>query len=86
MQAMEIVMNRATQTEHPASPARQQLLIEGASCASCVNRIESALEQVTGVDDAAMNLVERTLTVTGNVGADILIAAVAAAGYGATLP
>ena len=78
-------MNNTAQTHPPVSPTRQQLLIDGASCASCVNRIESALTQLTGVDEAAMNLVERTVTVTGSVGSNRLIEAVEAAGYGATV-
>ena len=67
-------MNSTAQTEQEVSPTRQQLLIEGASCGSCVNRIESALKQLPGVDDATMNLVERTVTVTGSAVAEALIA------------
>ena len=40
------------------------LHIDGASCASCVQKIEGALKQVAGVDDAVMNLADSTVTVT----------------------
>lgn len=63
--------------------ASQELIIEGAGCASCVGKIETALKQVSGVDDAAMNFAQRTVTVIGNVTADTLIKAVEAAGYNA---
>ncbi|ULG70843.1 heavy metal translocating P-type ATPase [Marinobacterium sediminicola] len=58
-------------------------MIEGAGCASCVGKIESAIHRVPGVQEASMNFVERTVTVTGEVSADVLIQAVEQAGYGA---
>ncbi|XQW83848.1 heavy metal translocating P-type ATPase [Thalassotalea piscium] len=61
----------------------QELLIEGAGCASCVGKIEKALLQVAGVEQAAMNFALRTVTVTGNVKADELIKAVESIGYNA---
>ena len=39
----------------------QELLIEGAGCASCVNKIETALQQVAGVEQAQMNFAQRTV-------------------------
>ena len=63
----------------------QELLIEGAGCASCVAKIESALCQVPGVTQAQMNFAQRSVAVTGNAKADELIKAVEAAGYGAKL-
>lgn len=33
----------------------QELLIEGAGCASCVRKIETALKNVDGVEEAQMN-------------------------------
>ncbi|WP_330961281.1 heavy metal translocating P-type ATPase [Photobacterium sp. 53610] len=56
-------------------------MIEGASCASCVEKIESALKNVPGVEQAEMNLAERTVSVAGNVSAEDLIKAVEKAGY-----
>ena len=61
----------------------QELLIEGASCASCVAKIEGALKRVVGVDNAEMNFAQRTASVTGNVSPELLIKAVESAGYNA---
>ncbi|MEZ5502962.1 MAG: heavy metal translocating P-type ATPase [Halioglobus sp.] len=61
--------------------AEQCLAIEGAGCASCVMRIEAALNQVTGVTRAQMNFAERTVTVTGDADTQALIDAVQGAGY-----
>jgi Cu+-exporting ATPase len=63
------------------SPTEIELLIDGANCGSCVNKIESALKQVSGVDRADMNFAQRTVTVTGNVTPAELIKAVEQAGY-----
>ncbi|MFZ5756588.1 MAG: heavy metal translocating P-type ATPase [Pseudomonadota bacterium] len=60
-----------------------RLSIEGAKCASCVQRIETALASVPGVQSASMNLADRTVSVTGRADAAQLVAAVQAAGYGA---
>ncbi|MBY4677590.1 heavy metal translocating P-type ATPase [Marinobacterium arenosum] len=65
------------------SAARRELLIEGAGCASCVGKIEKALKQVPGVQDAVMNFAQRTVTVTGDAAEAQLIKAVEAAGYNA---
>ncbi len=61
----------------------QELIIEGAGCASCVGKIETALKQVPGVNDAVMNFAQRTATVEGNVTTETLIKAVEGAGYNA---
>jgi Cu+-exporting ATPase len=62
---------------------QREFLVEGAGCASCVNKIETALRAVPGVERAAMNFAERTVAVHG-VAADMeLVQAVEAAGYGA---
>ncbi len=42
-----------------------QLSISGATCASCVRTIESALRNTPGVDNADMNFADRTAQVTG---------------------
>ncbi|MBR9885990.1 MAG: heavy metal translocating P-type ATPase, partial [Oceanospirillales bacterium] len=60
-----------------------ELLIEGAGCASCVGKIETALQKVPGVEQASMNFAQRTVSVTGHVSDQALIDAVEAAGYGA---
>ncbi len=60
------------------------LLIEGAGCASCVGKIESALQNVPGVNTAAMNFPLRTVSVDGVTTPQALIEAVENAGYHAT--
>ncbi|WP_430461507.1 heavy metal translocating P-type ATPase [Thalassolituus sp. LLYu03] len=78
----------ASSRESPLTPTQpsptQELLIEGAGCASCVGKIEAALKAVDGVANANMNFAQRTVTVTGGVTADILIRAIEKAGYKAT--
>lgn len=61
----------------------QQLLINGMSCASCVTRVQNALQSVPGVSQARVNLAERTALVMGNAPASALVNAVEAVGYGA---
>ena len=59
------------------------LRIHGASCASCVSKIESALQEVEGVKEAAMNLAQSTVSVAGGASVEALINAIEAAGYDA---
>ncbi|UXY09879.1 copper-exporting P-type ATPase CopA [Kosakonia sp. ML.JS2a] len=61
----------------------QQLLINGMSCASCVSRVQKALQAVPGVTQARVNLAERTALVMGSAPAAELVNAVEQAGYGA---
>ncbi|WJG10262.1 heavy metal translocating P-type ATPase [Aliiglaciecola sp. LCG003] len=61
----------------------QQLIIEGAGCASCVGKIEGALKSTLGVDNAEMNFADRTVLVTGIAKTDELIKAVESVGYNA---
>jgi len=58
-----------------------ELSIEGMTCASCVGRVEKALQAVPGVTDATVNLAAERARVHGNVDPDALVAAVASAGY-----
>lgn len=58
-----------------------ELDIEGASCASCVGKIESALQSVAGVQSAEMNFAQRTVSVTGVAAPDALIQSVERVGY-----
>ncbi|WP_297119581.1 copper-exporting P-type ATPase CopA [uncultured Enterobacter sp.] len=76
----------AATTELPAADDiddSQQLLINGMSCASCVSRVQNALQAVPGVAQARVNLAERTALVMGNASAADLVQAVEKAGYGA---
>lgn len=61
----------------------QELIIEGAGCASCVGKIESALKLVSGVTSAEMNFAQRVVTVTGSAATESLIQAIEKAGYNA---
>jgi len=62
------------------------LRIEGMSCAACVARVEKALARVPGVNDVSVNLASeeaRLHRTPGMADTPALVAAVAAAGYGA---
>lgn len=61
----------------------QQLIIEGAGCASCVGKIEGALKATFGVVSAEMNFADRTVTVYGTAKTKELIKAVESVGYNA---
>ncbi|WP_437887081.1 copper-exporting P-type ATPase CopA [Phytobacter sp. V91] len=61
----------------------QQLLINGMSCASCVSRVQKALQAVPGVTQARVNLAERSALIMGSASAADLVLAVENAGYGA---
>lgn len=61
----------------------QELIIEGASCGSCVSKIEIALKNLKAVDNAEMNFALRTVLVTGQVEADSLIKTIESIGYNA---
>ena len=62
-----------------------QLLLDGMTCASCVNKVQKALNSVQGVENARVNLAERSALVTGTAQPDDLINAVVKAGYGAEI-
>lgn len=61
----------------------QELIVDGASCASCVGKIEIALRSIDGVESAEMNFALRTVTVTGSVETKRLIKTVESIGYNA---
>jgi cation transport ATPase len=63
-----------------------ELRLGGMTCASCAARIEKRLNKLDGVE-ARVNYATETATVTtADVPTDVLIAAVEAVGYTATLP
>lgn len=64
-----------------ASAGSFHLLIDGMSCASCVSRVQNALQQVSGVSQARVNLAERSALVMGDAAPELLIDAVKNAGY-----
>lgn len=75
--------SETTHAHANVSAAAQELLIEGAGCASCVVKIEMALRNVPGVSHAEMNFAERTVAVTGSAATADLISAVQGIGYNA---
>lgn len=77
----KVKMNKLT--DNLVNNTNQELIIDGASCASCVGKIEVALKNVPGVDKAEMNFALRTVLVTGKVGVDVLINTIEAIGYNA---
>ncbi|MBF0693001.1 copper-exporting P-type ATPase CopA [Providencia alcalifaciens] len=62
-----------------------QLLLDGMTCASCVSKVQKALNRVPGVENARVNLAERSALVTGTAKPDDLVEAVVKAGYGAEI-
>ena len=66
------------------APARE-LVIEGMTCASCVARVERALQAVPGVTEATVNLATEAARVEGIAEPAALISAVKGAGYAARL-
>ncbi len=59
--------------------------LRGMHCASCVQQIQSALDQLEGIDKAEVNLPDRSASVAASVEPAKVIAAVEGAGFGATL-
>ncbi|MCH5499903.1 heavy metal translocating P-type ATPase [Pseudomonas syringae] len=57
------------------------LSVEGMTCASCVGRVERALQAVPGVSQATVNLATERATVRGVAALDALLAAIEKAGY-----
>lgn len=59
--------------------------ITGMSCAACSARVEKAVSSLSGVESCAVNLLTNSMTVDGSALSKDIIAAVEAAGYGASL-
>lgn len=57
------------------------LKVEGMSCNHCKMAVEKAAREVTGVEDAQVDLKQKELVVTGNVSREQLVEAVIKAGY-----
>ncbi len=79
----QIDTNAGSKEEHSDTNKVTYLRIQDATCASCVNKIESALNKVHGVEEATMNLAQGTVSVTGNADANALVRAIESAGYSA---
>ena len=63
------------------NPIVQTLRLEGLSCAGCVAKAEKALKNVEAVEDASVNLAERTATVKGNANVSALVNALDLVGF-----
>jgi Cu+-exporting ATPase len=61
-----------------------RLSISGMACAGCVSAVEEALQSVTGVKSAIVNLGERTAVVSGSADVQAMLGAVKSAGYSAS--
>ena len=66
------------------SAGTTELAVTGMTCASCVGRVERALQAVPGVESAAVNLATERATVRGTAAAGALVDAIAGAGYRAS--
>ena len=55
--------------------------VEGMTCASCVARVEKALQAVPGVAEASVNLATEKATVRGAAAPEAILAAIRKAGY-----
>src|SRR5690606_26093428 len=80
-------MTTLTDLDPPASE-RLRFAVRGMTCASCVRRVERALEGVEGISGAAVNLATEQATVEAAAGVDVdaLRRAVDSAGYDLLLP
>lgn len=63
----------------------KQYNVTGMSCASCVARVEKAVNKVEGVTSCSVNLLTNSMSVDGDVKSSDVINAVEKAGYGASL-
>ena len=63
----------------------EQYIVTGMSCAACSTRVEKAVSKVPGVSACSVSLLTNSMGVEGSASPDSIIAAVEAAGYGASL-
>ena len=59
--------------------------VTGMTCAACSARVEKAVNALPGVSSCAVSLLTNSMSVEGTAKPDEVIAAVTAAGYGASL-
>ena len=62
----------------------EQYHVTGMSCAACSSRIEKAVSKVPGVESCSVSLLTNSMGVEGTASPEAVIAAVEAAGYGAS--
>lgn len=63
----------------------KQFNVTGMSCAACSSRVEKAVSKVPGVTSCSVSLLTNSMGIEGTVEDDKIIAAVEAAGYGASV-
>ncbi|MGX8716123.1 MAG: cation transporter, partial [Lachnospiraceae bacterium] len=63
----------------------EQFNVTGMTCAACSTRVEKAVNKVPGVTSCAVSLLTNSMGVEGTASPGDIIAAVEAAGYGASL-
>lgn len=67
---------------------KEQFAVTGMTCSACSGRVQRAVAALDGVQDANVNLLKNTMTVSFDEAAtssDAIVAAVTAAGYGASV-
>ena len=62
----------------------EQYHVTGMSCAACSSRVEKAVSKVPGVESCSISLLTNSMGVEGTASPEAVIAAVEAAGYGAS--
>ena len=62
----------------------EQYHVTGMSCAACSSRVEKAVSKVPGVESCSVSLLTTSMGVEGTASPEAVIAAVEAAGYGAS--
>ena len=62
----------------------EQYHVTGMSCAACSSRVEKAVSKVPGVESCSVSLLTNSMVVEGTASPEAVIAAVEAAGYGAS--
>ena len=63
----------------------KQYVVTGMSCAACSARVEKAVSKVEGVTSCSVSLLTNSMGVEGTAQPEDIIAAVEAAGYGASV-
>ncbi|WDZ52913.1 heavy metal translocating P-type ATPase [Acinetobacter vivianii] len=79
----QVLIQAIERTGYDVPANTVELSIEGMTCASCVSRVEKALNAVTGVKTANVNLATERATINGTASIESLIAAIDKAGYDA---
>ncbi|TCK84321.1 heavy metal translocating P-type ATPase [Paraburkholderia sp. BL9I2N2] len=88
LQAQAAVADAVRSAGYEVPEQEVVLSINGMTCASCVARVEKALNKVAGVSSVSVNLAteQATIKAVAGVPLDLLVGAVQKAGYDATIP